>query len=44
MTVEITNVLFMSMFTFVIGAWIGQKAEARLWREYGDHEYMNTKE
>ncbi len=29
---------------FVVGAWLGTWAEARMWREKGDHEYLNTKE
>jgi len=28
-------------FVFFFGVWVGQKSEARRWRNKGNHEYMN---
>ena len=30
--------------SFIMGYYAGWYVEARLWRSYGDHEYMNRKE
>ena len=36
--------LYAGAALMLVGVLLGQRAEARLWRERGDHEYMNTME